>query len=138
MIIHTTYTLLGYTTTLDDDEVVSGGNHPMSSTGILMPSEGPRDLRPVMPLTIGEIKELAKLAHTEALATYKAVDGGIKKDVDLQNDQLALLGITSGMTAGYRAEYKALQRVASIQKQVLANLWRFIPDLKPAYKWNRT
>lgn len=131
MYISTTYTVLGYETELTDGdkrtEIARGGNHRMCSESRLLPSYGPGDINDSR-MTITEVKAMALLAHREALQEHPdALDAGCAKDKDGQDEELAMLGISNGMSSKFKARYKKslLLETTRLRKKHWAELVRW-------------
>jgi hypothetical protein len=108
--LSTSYTLLGYETTLGEAEIARGGNHRMCSETRLLPSEGPWDVNHHR-MTVAEIKAVAHLAHAQAVQEHpEAVDAGCHHDRDGQDEELAMLGISTGMRPKARCQFKIENR----------------------------
>jgi hypothetical protein len=112
--LSTSYTLLGYESTIDGKEIAKGGNHPMCSESRILPSDGPWDDRHIQPLKITEIKRIATYMHIQCLLDYpNAIDSGCHKDKDGQDEELAMLDIMQGMSSVFKREFKRERKLKS-------------------------
>jgi hypothetical protein len=120
--LSTSYTLLGYETALGEVEIACGGNHRMCSETRMLPSEGPWDVNHYR-MTITEIKAVAHLAHAQAVQDHpEAIDAGCHRDRDGQDEELAMLGISTGMRPKARYQFKIENRREQL-RHMFSDYW---------------